>query len=767
MARQYTEDSKSVPRNPDSEVLFRGTITRITFRNEDSGFGVFRAEPASPSEFAVELGGSEATLVGVAPGVTCGATIVARGEWEVHPRFGRQLRAWSVTEIPPSSRDGLLRYLSAGAVKGVGPALAQRIVDTFGEDALKIIEQSPERLLEVPGIGEKKLQELRDTWDLRKNRREVLLFFHSHGIGDGLANRLYLRYGDRAIETVKQNPYLLVRDMHGIGFKTADKIALAVGFDHRSPFRVQAGVLYTLKRAAEDGHCFLPDSTLITKTGSLLGLDDQQLIEEAIKQREVAAELIREGDRLYLPELHQDELDLANSIASRLAAGAPDLPINAALVSEVCSAAQVTNPDQESLAVLRLSAEQREAVSLAGERQIVVVTGGPGCGKTTVIRTIAALFRRASLSVKLAAPTGRAAQRLSEVCGMEASTIHRLLKFDPVGRGFLHNKEDPLPLDAIILDECSMIDLPLAASLFRALPKGIRIVIVGDADQLPSVGPGLFLRDLLDVEQLPRVRLNTLFRRADHSSITQVAHLVNSGVVPSIPEPDGVTKSDSYFITAKDQPSGAALVESLVCDQIPRKFGFRPEDITVLSPMNQGQLGIVELNQRLQTRLVPQQPGMPHVRVGNMEFRLGDRVCQRVNNYNIVSGGVFNGDQGRVVGIDLEAKSLVVRLWDGREVTYSNNSLSQLDLAYSITVHRSQGSEVPVVVLALHDSHAILLERQLIYTAITRAKRLLIIVGTRKALATATRRTYSKRRYTGLSERIVTVATKGSGQKSA
>lgn len=753
----------------ETEAFFRGVVSRITFRNEETGFGVYRVEPdpdKSPGEKAGRqpFGPALITVVGVAPpSLSNGTHIIARGEWQTHNKFGKQFRARSITEAEPTGREAIERYLASGAVKGFGPVLAQRIVERFGEQALAVLDKEPERLLEVPGVGEKKFQELREAWQQKRNLREVLLFFQTHNISLSLAQRIYNTYGDAAIERVSRNPYVLARDVWGIGFQTADRIATALNVSPTSPERIIAGLLYTLRRSGDDGHCFLPRDQLLAKAGSLLTIDDDALLESGLAQAIAANELVQIAERCYQPALYEAEERASELLAARLVAcDAPTITIDPALVEKLCLNPPLLATHPEGF---QLSAQQQEAIRLAASQTMVVITGGPGCGKTTVVRTIAALFRRAGLTVQLGAPTGRAAQRLSEVCDMKASTIHRLLKFDPVKRSFLHDEDTPLPVDALIVDESSMIDVPLAASLLAAMPPRARLIVVGDADQLPSVGPGLFLADLLSIPHVPRVRLSTLFRRADESLITQVAHQINAAIVPDIPEPDGVTKTDAYFLPAADAAEAAQLIERLVVDQIPKRFGLRGHDVMVLTPMNQGELGVIALNARLQAQLVPEGEGMPHVKVGNLEFRLGDRVCQRVNNYQLGTNGVFNGDQGEIVGIDVEQKSLRVRLWDGREIQYPSDALWQLDLAYALTIHRSQGSEVPGIVLALHESHSILLERQLLYTAVTRAKRLLIVVGTRKALATATKRSRSKRRYTALAERTAERVLEARGER--
>jgi len=736
--------------DPATDVLLRGVVTRITYKDAKSGFAVLRADAEEAIREAENLQ-NPITVVGeVADSPAVGVHFIARGRWSTHPKFGKQFRAYSFTEARPTSNEAIEKYLGSGAVKGIGPELAKRIVDEFGQDSLRILDEEPQRLQEISGIGKKKLIDLKENWESKKNLREILLFFQQHNISLALAHRIYNTFKDKAIEIVKENPYVLARDVWGIGFHTADKIALNLGVEPAAMSRLIAGLSHCLKQGIDDGHCYLPTSVLLGKTSSLLAVADEQLLTDALTHSSLQGEIVLSQDRVYLPQLFQAEQVLAEAIVERLNSEAIEkVTIPAHIVQQACEGTL----SNESSSV-QLSEQQQRAVTLAASRGMVVITGGPGCGKTTVTRAIARLFVRAGLSVKLAAPTGRAAQRLAEVCGIEAATIHRLLKFDPSGRNFLHDNDDPLPLDALIVDESSMIDLPLAASLFKALPRHARVIVVGDADQLPSVGPGLFLSDLLTIKEVPRVQLTTLFRRADESAITQIAHRINAAVVPDIPEPDGNTKSDAYFLPALDLQRAAELIEKLVVEQIPKKFGYSGSDITVLSPMNQGDLGIISLNQRLQQRLVPPRAGLPTVKVGNLEFRLGDRVCQRVNNYNLGTSGVFNGDQGEIIGIDTNSQSVTVRLWDGREVTYGSESLYQLDLAYAITIHRSQGSEMPVVVLALHESHNILLERQLIYTAITRAKKLLVIVGTKKALALSTKRTRGKRRYSTLIDKI-------------
>ncbi len=754
----------------DTSAFLRGTVVRVSFYSQDTGFGVFKAEAEFGARDPESQNTMLSTVVGVfPPSLNAGTYFIARGSWQTHPKFGRQFRAKSITEADPTGKEAIERYLGSGAIKGFGPVLAQRVVEEFGEATLQVIDQEPKRLLKVSGIGRKKLDEILESWQKKRNIREVLLFFQGHGISLSLAQRIYQAYGDKAIEIVQANPYILARDVWGIGFHTADTIARALGTDLKSKERLIAGISFVLLQGSEDGHCYLPREILLAKTGSLLQLDEEELLSSSLNEAALRGEVIIEDEQVYLLSLHQAESQLARMIAEQLSSGLkPAAAIASHLTESVCEQAQIspaaalvkTTTAQLSSPVIRLSEQQKEAIHLAAKNSMLIITGGPGCGKTTVVRTITQLFRRAGLRIKLAAPTGRAAQRLAEVCDMPASTIHRLLRYDPVSRSFLHNQHEPLPLDVLIVDESSMLDIPLAAQLLRAVPRGARVVFVGDADQLPSVGPGLFFRDLLKIEHIPRVRLTILFRRADESLITSIAHQINSAVIPEIPEPDGNTKTDAYFLSTPDAENASNMVVKLVVEQIPKKFGLSGADITVLTPVNQGVLGINALNKRLQHRIVPSMPEMPTVRVGELEFRIGDRVIQRVNNYKLHVNGVFNGDQGEIIGIDSGARNVFVKLWDSREIKYEPGSLEQLDLAYALTIHRSQGSEVPAVVLILHDSHHIMLERQLIYTAVTRAKRLLIIVGTKRALATAVKHNRSKRRYTDLTGRVLKLVGK-------
>jgi exodeoxyribonuclease V alpha subunit len=726
------------------EQFLQGTVRRVTYRSPQTGFGVLQVECESPR--------GEVTVVGdLPPTIGSGTLIIARGCYQKHARFGEQFKAFSITESEPTTEEGLVRYLST--MKGFGEVLARRAYNTFGEEILKVLDESPHRLIEVPGIGKKKLEEITEAWRESRKGREVQLFFSEYGISSALGARILRRYGNKTIEKIRENPYLLSDEISGVGFIKADRIALSLGIKPHSDLRLGAALEHVLKSSSDEGNTCLPEDLLITRTAKQIDCVDEALLKNALNRIISEARVIREEiegrSLLYHPELYRAERSLAVQLKSLLTAEVTPLPPE--IVERIAGSEHLATTTDSRM--ITLSAEQQLALRVAASKSLCIVTGGPGCGKTTLVRSMVSMFRAAGLEIRLASPTGRASQRLSEVCSHEASTIHRLLRFDPFERDFVHRPGNPIECDVLIVDEVSMLDVPLANSLFSALPKGCRVVLIGDADQLPSVGPGLFLAEIIEIAPQNTIRLTNLFRRSTESLISVAAFSVNSGDIPYIPEPDGgVTRSDAYFLNAADAADGAELIERLVTGQIPKKFGFSRDEITVLTPMNQGELGTIALNRRLQERL--HSGTTTQLSNGSTQFRLGDRVCQRVNNYQIHPAGVFNGDQGEVIGVDTENARLIVRLWDGREIEYDRDLLSQLDLAYALSIHRSQGSEIPAVVLALHTTHAIMLERQLLYTAITRAKKLLIIVGNRRALEMAVRRTRSKKRYTSLLARF-------------
>jgi len=726
--------------NTESESIVRGVVKRVTFRNPSNGYAVLQISIAEKDE--------SLTVVGTTPDAQVGSNILVRGTFIKHPKFGKQLNARSITEIAPDTEDGIEKYLGSGLIKGIGPQTAKRIVKTFGTTALETIYRDPVKLAKVKGVGKHKAQLIIEALRGQEELREIMRFLVEHNISTNLATRIFERYQNRAVEVLQKDPYLLAREMRGVGFLTADTIAMNLGLKLDAPQRLKAGIYYSLEQASDDGHCFLAEAVLAQRARALLQVPDDFDLEPHLNALISEGFLKRDAESIYLKHLYKAEEFVAAFIASRVT-HSKENKIPSAVVERALEKAE------KELGV-KFSAEQELAVDFATREPLLIITGGPGCGKTTVIRALTSVFKAAQKRILMAAPTGRAAQRMSQVTGLPASTIHRLLKYDPHTRGFLHGPNQPLACDVLIIDEASMIDLLLAKDLFGAIPAECTLILVGDKDQLPSVGPGRVFGDLISLKEIHTVSLSKLFRRSTESSINTIAHMVNSGVVPEIPQPDGNTKTDAYFIPKSELEDAAQVVENLVADQLPKKFGFELSEIIVLTPSNRGPLGTIELNKRLQSRLNPKEDGLrdQEIALGDTFFRLGDRVCQRVNNYNLHEAGVFNGDAGHIYSIDARKRELVVELWDGRLIKYQHSDLPQLSLAYALSVHRSQGSEIPCVVMVLHESHYTLLERQLLYTGLTRAKKLLVIVGTKKALSIATRRTESKRRCTDLPRRI-------------
>lgn len=727
----------SIP--PSNELILRGVVDRIRFQNPSNGYTVFILKVTGKT--------NPYTVVAHNPGLTAGMQVLVRGLESSHHKYGTQIDASSVTESAPTTTAGIERFLSSGLVKGIGDKTAERLVEEFGEDTLRMLVEEPDNVARIPGVGKSKAKRLQEALGSKKSMQEVLQFLVENSISTNLASRIYDKYGNRTVEILKQDPYLLTRDLRGIGFIKADTIALNLGLELDAPQRLKAALYFALEKGTDDGHCYLKIEQLVLQARKLLGNEvaESELLlpqlEDLIKDEYV----IKDEDKLYVSGLFKAEEFVANFLAQRAKAES-SLGIKQELIKEALDiAATALN--------VEFSAEQQSAIASAATKKLIVITGGPGCGKTTIIRALTKLFELANKEVKLTAPTGRAAQRMAQVCGKEASTIHRLLRYDPFNRSFLHGINDPLLCDVVIVDESSMIDIQLARDLFSAIPKHATIILVGDKDQLPSVGPGKVFQDIVSLNEINVIGLSRLYRRKEHSHITEIAHLINSGTVPTIPEPDGNTKTDAYFITRKDAVEAAVVIENLFAKQLSEKFGFAQEEIVVLTPTNRGELGTEALNRRLQDKINPNTGG-PQLIIGTSSIRVGDRVCQRVNNYQIDEFGVFNGDLGIVTEIDAINKSAHVDLWDGRQIKYSAKELGQLSLAYAMTVHRSQGSEIPCVVLALHDSHYSLLERQLIYTGITRAKKLLVVVGSRRALSLATSRAQSLSRQTQLSEKI-------------
>ena len=699
--------------------LYTGFIDRITYHNPDSGYTVAR--------LAVEGERERVTIVGALASVQEGENVEVEGLWENHPKYGRQLKIENYKTVYPSTVEGIQKYLGSGLIKGIGPVSAKRIVAHFGAETLDIIDADPQRLGQVPQLGQKRVDLIAAAWGEQREIKDVMVFLQSHGITTGYAVKIFKKYGQEAIQKVRSNPYRLERDVDGIGFRIADRIAQNLGLGREAPARVQAGIRYLLTQAADDGHVFLPAVELMERAREILEIN-ADLLPPALEDLRAQDGVVTEGTHYYLPPLHRAEVGAASSLQRLLRAPVEPLQI-------------VLETDEDGL---ELALAQKQAVELVAVSKVMVLTGGPGTGKTTVTRRILRLLEEDELKVALCSPTGRAAKRLSEACGREARTIHRLLEFQPAERRFKKGYDDRLEIDALIVDEASMIDMVLMNALLRALPDAARLVLVGDVDQLPSVGPGNVLRDIIDSGEIPVVRLTQIFRQDEASHIVRNAHLINDGAMPVI---DNSVSADFYFARESDPAKVVALVEELCAARLPGHGGWDPlRDIQVLSPMYRGETGALNLNQRLQQRL--NAGGRPYHHRGN-ELRVGDKVMQVKNNYD---KGVFNGDMGIVERLDADKQILCVRF--DYAVEYDQADLDELTLAYAISTHRSQGSEFPVVVLPLTTQHYVMLQRNLLYTAITRAKKMVVIVGTDKALKLAIENDEVARRFTTLKQRL-------------
>jgi exodeoxyribonuclease V alpha subunit len=710
-----------------------GLVERVTFHNEQNGFCVLRLKVKGERELI--------TLIGHAPVVSPGEYASASGNWVTDREHGRQFRAVFVKISPPTTLTGIERYLGSGMVKGIGPVYAGKLVKAFGAAVFDVIEQSPERLREIPGIGEIRARKITSGWADQKVIRSIMVFLHAHGVSTSRAVRIFKTYGQGAIEIVQENPYRLAQDIRGIGFLSADTIAQKIGIAKDSPLRAQAGISYALTEASGQGHCGLPYADLVPLAVKLLDIAES-IIETAIAQ-EVADEVLLpdtvEGQAcVFLAPLYYAEQSIAAQIL-RLDAGGTTLP---------AFEADKAIPWVEQKLSIQLADSQKEAIRLALSSKLLVITGGPGVGKTTLVNSILTIMTVKGVKPLLCAPTGRAAKRLSESTGLEAKTIHRLLEINPINGQFKRNADNPLECDLLVADECSMIDVPLANQLLKAVATRTAVILVGDVDQLPSVGPGQFLTDLIDSGVVPVIRLTEVFRQAATSRIVRSAHQINRGVFPSLPEKGEA--SDFYLVAAEEPEVIAQTVVDLVQTRLPRKFEVDSiRDIQVLCPMNRGITGARGINQALQAVLNP--PGEHSVDKFGNRFSVGDKVMQIENNYD---RDVFNGDIGFVTGVDQDEEELAVA-FDGRVVSYPFGELDELVLCYATTIHKSQGSEYPVVVIPISTQHYMMLKRNLIYTGITRGKRLVVLVGQKRALAMAVKGKQVERRWSKLKERLV------------
>ena len=734
---------------PPEVSLLDGVLERVTFANPETGYTIARIGPAH--------GGSDlVTVVGALLGAQVGESLRMRGRWASHPKYGRQFEVHSYTTVLPATTQGIQRYLGSGLIKGIGPVMAERMVSHFGVDIMHVIENSPGRLIEVEGLGPKRTAMITAAWAEQKAIKEVMVFLQGVGVSTSLAVRIYKKYRDDAISVVRDQPYRLAADVWGIGFKTADTIAAAVGIARDSPERIKAGLAYTLSEAADEGHCYLPAPNLLADAAKILEVP-AELITPCLDELAAAEGVIREDvpagpgaaplvPAVYLPPFLMAERALASALRRLLAARADRL------------AAFSTVDWDRALAWLRglrgragapLAPEQEEAVRLALTSRVAVLTGGPGCGKSFTVRSVVALARAKGAKIVLAAPTGRAAKRLAELTGHEAATIHRLLQLRPGGEPSF-DAATPLDADLVVVDETSMVDLILANKLVKAVPPGAHLLLVGDVDQLPSVGAGEVLRDLLTAGTLPVVRLTKIFRQAQQSGIVVNAHRINAG------QPPGLTGFGDFFWFSCDEPEEtAALVTDIVARRIPARFGLDPRrDVQVLCPMHRGPAGAGNLNLALQEALTPFAEGRQERRYGGRVFRVGDKVTQLRNNYEKGAAGVFNGTVGVVTGISLEDHALTVLTDEDEQVEYGFDELDELAHAYAVTIHRSQGSEYPAVVIPLTMGSWMMLQRNLLYTAVTRAKKLVVLAGSRRALAVAVRSKGSGRRHTALAHRL-------------
>lgn len=701
----------------------RCVVERITYQNPENGYSVMRVKVKGYDELV--------TLVGNLLEVPAGSVLLCEGDWKVDKRYGSQFVAQTWEEVMPATLYGIEKYLGSGLVKGIGPKFAQLIVSRFGLDTIEIIETDIKRLYEVPGIGQKRVEKIAESWEKQKDIKNVMLFLQGYGVSTAYAAKIYRQYGKESIDTVKTNPYKLADDIWGIGFKTADTIASKMGYEKNDLRRLKSGVTYTLSHMAEEGNVYAEEEQLVKSAIELLDADEAP-VRQAISEMLQSEDLIADAEAIYMPPFYYAEVGTANRLNKLLDCLEGSL-FN--IIPDISVISKQTGIEYDEV--------QAEAIREAVSSKVMVLTGGPGTGKTTTTQGIIAALKAMGLRILLAAPTGRAAKRMSEATGMEAKTIHRLLEYNPKD-GYKRNDDNPLEGDALIVDECSMIDLLLMNNLMKAIPAGMRLVLVGDIDQLPSVGAGNVLRDIIDSKRIPVIRLTRIFRQAQESRIVMSAHAINNGVFP---DTSNGKHTDFFFIQQEEPEQAVDTIVKLVKERLPNAYKRPTSDIQVLTPMQRGVVGAANLNMALQTVL---NPGQVSLNRSGYSFRQGDRVMQLRNNYD---KDVFNGDLGYIERVDMEDRTLFV-CFDGRTVEYDVSELDELTLAYATTIHKSQGSEYPIVVMPVLMTHYVMLQRNLIYTGITRAKKICVLVGTKKALSFAIRNLSVLKRNTKLKERL-------------
>ena len=704
-------------------IKLRCVVEHITYQNPENGWSVMKVKVKDYKDLV--------TLTGSLLDVPVGSVLLCEGNWKVDARYGQQFVVESWQEVMPATIYGIEKYLGSGLVKGIGPVYAKAIVGRFGLETLDVIENDIERLLEVPRLGRKRVEKIRESWEKQKDIKEVMVFLQGYGVSTAYAAKIYRQYQKEAIKTVQENPYQLADDIWGIGFKTADGIASKMGYGNNDPRRCRSGILYTLNQLAEDGHVYAESEQLVTAAKELLQADEEP-IRKAMADMIEAKDLIQDDEVIYLPPFYYAESGSAKRLTSLLVNDVSD---------DIAAEPETAYGMKKSEIVY--DEVQQAAINQAMESKIMVLTGGPGTGKTTTTQGIIEAFKARGKQILLAAPTGRAAKRMTEATGMEAKTIHRLLEYNPMD-GYKRNDENTLEGDVLIVDECSMIDIMLFYNLMKAIPANMRLILVGDIDQLPSVGAGNVLRDIIDSRQIPVVRLTRIFRQAQSSRIVMNAHAINAGHFPNI---SNGKQTDFFFIKAEDADSIPGLIVSLVRDRLSRAYGYNPKEIQVLTPMQRGNTGAGNMNIELQSALNPNGDALTR---GGYTFRRGDKVMQIRNNYD---KNVFNGDIGFITAVDTNERTLSV-VYDGRVVEYDVTELDEITLAYAITIHKSQGSEFPIVVMPVTMKHYVMLQRNLIYTGITRAKKICVLVGTTKALAYAIHNQTVSKRNTRLKERL-------------